>query len=226
MSLSTLEIKAFLGSIEPFKSLSKEDLQKLASVTREKSYAKDDVVYSEGEVADSVWVLYKGRTQIFKYTSTGKPFAIESLGPGELFGTLCRLGGNGRTYPCTAVAAQATVVFKILDKTFLEYYMKSPGMVRGVCSLCADRLKDVQDLRCEGQEAVPVRLASTLVRLGQVHGLTIPFTKREISELIGATLETTFRALKDLQKKGLAVSGRGNIHIKNLEKLRIAAEKS
>ncbi|MBI2069641.1 MAG: Crp/Fnr family transcriptional regulator [Elusimicrobia bacterium] len=225
MAFSRADILKFLTSIEPFRSLEKKDLETIADAVREKTFGKGETVFNEGETADSVWVLFKGRVQIFKYTSDGKPFAIEVLGPGELFGTLCRLGGNGRDYPCTAIASEKTSVFKILDRTFLEYYMKSPGFIRGVCSLCSERLKDVQDLRCQSQETVPYRLVTTLLRLYGVHGETIPFTKRELSQLIGATLETTFRELKELQKKGCLSSSWGKIVIKKPELLRKAADK-
>ena len=218
------KIQKFLGSIEPFKSLSPGDLRDIASKTREKTFQKDEAIYNEGDIADSVWIVYDGRVRVFKYTSEGKPFAIESLAGGELFGTLCRMGGNNRTYPCTAIAAEETVVLQLLDRVFLDYYTKSPGMLRGVCSLCSDRLKDVQDLRCMGQESVHIKLANILNRLYQVHGDTIPFTKKEISELIGVTLETTFRALSDLQKKGYLESQRGKILIKKPEELRSIVE--
>ena len=98
------------------------------------------------------------------------------------------------------------------------------GFIRGVCSLCSDRLKDVQDLRCMGQEAVPVRIASILTRLSLVHGSTIPFTKKELSELVGATLEMTFRVLSEFQKRGLVESSRGKIHLKKLGELKSLAE--
>lgn len=226
MALSEAEVRRFLGSIQPFQALSPEDLRRLASTAKMQSFSKSETVYNEGEVADSVWVLYKGRIQVFKYTTESKALALESLGPGEMFGTLCRLGGNGRTYPCTATAAEPTQVIRILDRDFLEYYTKSPGFIRGVCSLCSDRLKDVQDLRCMGQEMVPVRIASTLLRLYQVHGADIPFTKREISELIGATLVTTFRVLSEFQKKRILSSSRGKIHILKPNDLKLVAEKA
>ncbi|MBI4055359.1 MAG: Crp/Fnr family transcriptional regulator [Elusimicrobia bacterium] len=202
MPSSLSEIQKFLASIQPFKKLPQEDLRGLSRVVREKSFSKGETVYNEGEVADSVWILYKGRVQVFKYVSGGKPFAIESLGPGELFGTLCRLGGDGRCYPCTASAAVSTTCLQLLDKTFLNYFHKSPGFVQGVCGLCSQRLKDVQDLRCMGQEPVPIRIASTLLRLRQVHGDVIPLTKREIAELAGTTVETAFRVISAFQKKG------------------------
>lgn len=220
MNLLGSEIEKFLAAIQPFKSLDRKDLKEIVRKTTEKTFSKEEIIFNEGDIADSVWVLYKGRVQIFKYTSEGRPFAIESLGSGELFGTLCRLGGNGRSYPCTAIAAELTTTLRILDRTFLEYYMKSPGMVRGVCALCSDRLKDVQDLRCMGQESVTMRIANIFTRLYQVHGEMIPFTKKEISELVGATVETTFRTLSELQKKGYLTSLRGKIKIKKPEELK------
>jgi CRP/FNR family transcriptional regulator, nitrogen oxide reductase regulator len=221
--LTPHEIETFLSSIAPFKALAPAEVKHVASVARPAKFAKDETVYNEGDPADSVWVLQAGRIQVFKYTSGGKPFAIESLGDGELFGTLCRMGANGRSYPCTAVAAGPTVAIRIPEKVFLSYYLKNHGFIRGLCSLCSDRLKDVQDLRCMGQESVEVRMASTLLRLRRVHGDTIPFTKKEVSELIGATLETTFRTLSDLEKKGLLESLRGGIKIKKAEKLEAIA---
>ncbi len=218
--LTSRQVQDFLRSIEPFKSLPGDDLTALVSKCSEKKFLKNKTIFSEGDIADSVWVLYSGRVQIFKYTKEGRPFAIESLGPGELFGALCRLGGNGRSYPCTAVSSDSTVSLKIADQTFLEYYSKNPGMMRGVCALCSDRLKDVQDMRCLGQESVLVRVATILMRLHLVHGEIIPFTKREVSELIGATIETTFRAMSELQKKGLIISHRGKIEVRKPDEIR------
>lgn len=217
------ELLRFLASVQPFQALPPEDLRRVAASARLQAFAKGETIYSEGDPADSVWILYKGRVQVFKYTSAAQALAIESLGAGELFGTLCRLGGQGRTYPCTTVAASAGQAVRIPDRVFLEHYMKSPGFIRGVCSLCSERLKDVQDLRCEGQELVPVRLASTLLRLSRVHGDVLPFTKRELSELIGATLVTTFRVLADFNKRGILSSSRGKIHIKDRRRLSEAA---
>src|SRR5450755_1040455 len=112
----TINTKQFLLQTNPFKVLPTAELDRLASRSRDESFGKGETVYSEGDAADSVWVLKKGRVQIFKYSSQGRPLAIESISPGELFGTLCRLGGDGRQYPCTAVAATASDVIRISDR--------------------------------------------------------------------------------------------------------------
>ncbi len=210
----------FLASVAPFKGLAPAELRALAYGVREMVFGKGETIFMEGDAADSVWLLRQGRVQVLKFTGEGKSFALESLGPGDLFGTLCRLGDNGRRYPCTAVAAGPVAAYRIPDRLFFDLYFKSPGLARGLCALCTERLRDSQNLRREGQEPVNVRLAAALLRLARVHGETIPFTKREVAELIGATLETTFRALARLQEDGALVSTPGKIRLKNVERLK------
>jgi CRP-like cAMP-binding protein len=208
-------LRSFLGQVSPFSALPSKELDRLVGLTTEKSIAKGETIYSEGEPADSVWVLKAGRIQVFKYTAGGKPQAIESLGPKEMFGTLCRLGGNGRNYPCTAVAATPCSVLRIADRTFLDFYNRFPAVVQGVCSLCSQRLNAMQGMSCSAQEPVEKRVAGILLQLEKEHGQTLPFTKREIAELAATTVETTIRTISDFSKKGWVISARGKITLKH-----------
>jgi CRP/FNR family transcriptional regulator len=212
-----MSAKQFLAQTHPFKVLPAVELDRLAGRARLKTYDKGETIYSEGDPADDVWVLIKGRIQIFKYTSQGRPLAIESIAPGELFGTLCRLGGGGRQYPCTAIASVNSEIVQISDKEFLTSYNRYPALVLGVCSLCSQRLQAVQGLSCSNQEPVEKRLAMLLLKLHEKHGVTLPFTKRELAEQVGTTVETTIRVMSRFQKKGWISSSRGKLQLKALE---------
>ena len=214
MSLSEIEVQQFLASIQPFKALPTDDLRRVAGAARAQSFSKGETIYTEGDPADSVWILKEGRIQIFKYSSGGRPHAIENLGPQELFGTLCRMGSNGRIYPCTAVTSTPSTVIRILDRTFLDFYNRFPGVVMGVCSLCSQRLNAMQGVSCAAQEPVERRIAVILLQLQKSHGDTLPFTKREVAELAGTTVETTIRTISAFSKKGWVVSARGKIRLK------------
>ena len=186
-------------------------MSRLASVAQEVSHSKGETVFTEGDDATSVWVLYSGRLEIFKYTSDGKPRAIECINPKELFGTLCRLGGNGRCYPCTAVASADAISLRIPDSVFLDMFGRNPSMVTGVCALCSNRLNMMQELTCSTQEPVEKRIVRTLFQLSKTHGTVLPYTKRQIGELSGTTVETTIRTLSKFQKKKWISSSRGEI---------------
>ncbi len=212
-----MNARQFLSQTFPFKVLPAAELDRLSGRARSHTYAKGETVYSEGDVADSIWVLAQGRVQIFKYSSEGRPLAIESIARGELFGTLCRLGGNGRQYPCTAIAAVNSDVIQIADREFLDVYNRFPALVIGVCSLCSQRLQAVQGLSCQGQEPVEKRLAMLLLTLQKKHGSVLPFTKRELAEQAGTTVETTIRIMSRFQKKGWITSSRGKLELKKVQ---------
>ncbi len=219
MTPTSISRRQFLSQVSPFETLPAAELDRLAALSREKSYAKGETIYAEGDPADSVWIIREGRIQIFKYSTSGRPLAIESLSPKELFGTLCRMGSNNRTYPCTAVTATACSVIQILDRTFLEFYNRNPAMVMGVCSLCSQRLNNIQGLSCSTQEPVEKRIAMILMQLHKQHGSTIPLTKREIGELSGTTVETTIRTISSFTKKGWVTSARGQVTLKDITPL-------
>src|ERR1700694_2762232 len=93
----------FLLKVEPFSKLPSPEVEQLSLVAQTVRHAKGEVLYSEGEEADYVWLLQEGRLEIFKYSAEGRQFAIEAIQPSQLFGTLCRLGiGAHSIYPCTA----------------------------------------------------------------------------------------------------------------------------
>src|ERR1044071_435563 len=212
-------IKKFLAGVDPFRGLPPAELDRLCSIAQEKKHSKGETIFSEGDGATSVWVLYQGRLEIYKYTSDGKPRAIEIINPKELFGTLCRLGGTDRCYPCTAVASVDSISFRIADSVFLDLFQRNPSVVSGVCALCSNRLNMMQELTCTSQEPVEKRIVRTLFQLSKTHGELLPFTKRQIGELAATTVETTIRTLSRFQKKKWISSSRGHILLKDPTKL-------
>ena len=209
----------FLSSVVPFTELTRAELVALARNTTEKRFSKGETIFHEGDSADSVWLLHKGRVQIIKYASNGQPLTIESLGPGEIFGTLCRLNDESPTYPCTAVPSEEVVALKIPDARFMGWFKGNSCFTQSVCSLCVKRLKEFQSLRCFAQEPAPVKVADMLLRLHQTHGDLIPFTKREVAELCGITTETAFRILASFERKRWVTNRYKAVHIKNADAL-------
>lgn len=207
-----------LADAAPFQELPKAEIKALLSRAKEVRFSKGESIFNEGDPAESVWVLKEGRVSIMKYASNGRSLGIESLGPGEIFGTLCRLNdsnlGSVSVYPCTAVAAGKVAAIKIPDAAFMACYRKNSIFSREVCNLCVSKLKEFQGLRCFTQEPAPMRMASVLLRLQRSHGDSIPFTKRELAELCGISTETAIRLLSSFERKGWLFSRYGSVLIK------------
>lgn len=216
-------LKDYLAGIPPFKGLPASELARIQGLAKEHKHSKGETIFNEGDGADTIWLLKEGRIQIFKYTSDGKPLAIESIQPGELFGTLCRMGGM-RTYPCTAIAAEECSTVAILDKTFFQLMQNHTSVLQGVCALCSSRLTDLSGLSCMSQEPAEKKVAKVLLKLQTQHGNTIPFTKREVAEMASMATETAFRVIKSLRDEDILESERGSILIKDLGSLKEIAE--
>lgn len=217
---SPLEIRSFLSAVEPFRRLLPSELEQLSSIAQGIPHNRGEHIFAEGTDADSVWILWKGRVEILKYSSDGKPRAIETILPGDMFGTLCRIEGNSQSYPCTAVASVDSVSLRIQDRVFLDLFRRSTRFLAGVCSLCSLRLRQMQNRTSMSQEPVIKRIARTVVDLVDRNGPTLMFTKRQIAELAGTTVETSIRTLSSFEKKRWISSTRGRLTVTDLAQLK------
>jgi CRP/FNR family transcriptional regulator len=213
-------IDSFLKVTEPFRRLPEDELDRTISLVQETFHARDEHIYSEGEEAGHVWVLKSGRIEIIKYTSEGKPRAIETVLPGQLYGSIYDKLDEGRTYPNNAVAYVNSVSLRIPMATFLYLMHRSLPFVTGLCMLYSRRISDMQSLNSISQEPVAKRVARTLVDLSERIGKTLSITKREIAELAGTSVETSIRTLGAFEKKHWISSSRGEIRLMDMTKMK------
>ena len=54
--MNEVDITNFLSSIEPFKSLSKSEVEGLKQTAKEVLFGKGETLYLEGDEADRVWI--------------------------------------------------------------------------------------------------------------------------------------------------------------------------
>lgn len=214
------EICNLLSPMRFFQALRPVELEKIARHSIRKIFARGDVVFDAEDSADFVWLIVRGRVHIYRHTSGGRRLAIEILTKGEVFGIHCGCTVENGQYHCSAIAEEPTVVLSIPTKVFLDYLFKNPMLVREMWHWCSQKLKVALDMRCLSQESVGMRLAATLANLQQSFGDIIPLTKKELSEVIGATQETTFRTLSRFHRLGYIESLRGGIRILSLKGLK------
>ena len=75
------------------------------SVIRErtlKQYRKKQIIFAQGNVADSVFYIEKGRVKLTVASPQGKAAVVGILGPGAFFGEGCLAGQASRI--ATAIA--------------------------------------------------------------------------------------------------------------------------
>ncbi len=90
-SLSTSIIAERLGRSEVFGDLCEEELLAIVELCREENYDEDQSLLVEGEVADKLFVLERGKVALEKQVqlgrhSTARSATIDHIGPGQLAG--------------------------------------------------------------------------------------------------------------------------------------------
>lgn len=204
--LSRLE--ALFARIRFFDSLPLEVQERLAAAATPCHFDAGQVIYVEGEPAESIYILESGWIKATRMTREGREQAMMFLRPVEIFGDIAVF--TGTTYPGTAVALEAVEVWVIPAKTILDLIPRHPDLAMAIIRRLSERVLHyiglVEDLSLRSVES---RLASTLLRNAELQEgrLVVPrrewTTFDEMAVRLGTVRDVLSRALKTLEAEGL-----------------------
>jgi len=181
-----------------------EDIARdLLRQAKRRHFAPDTVLFQAGQPARTVHVLASGVTQLVQSTPRGARVVVKYVGPGEIFGSPSLFD---RFYPvdavtiteCDALQWPAPVLRAIVDR----YPQVALNMIRDL----EMRLREMEDrIRDLSGEPVEHRLVHAILELVDRFGrpvpagVAIPFpvSRQDLADLIGSTLPTVSRTLRN-----------------------------
>jgi CRP-like cAMP-binding protein len=206
-----------------FSTLDDDELNELANLAKERSYVTDEVIFWDGDNAEWFYIIAEGKVKVLKHSSTGREFIIAFFGPGEMFGEVAVF--ENKPYPASAQAVAETRVVGIRREDFLSFLAERPQVAVRIINVLGGRLRDAQSrLRDLAGERVEQRIASVLLMLSSKLGLNLPFTRQELADMAGTTIETAIRVMSQLKEREIIHSSRGKVIILDEEKLRLLSE--
>lgn len=211
------DLELFLKWCELFRPLSAEERERLVAVSHERTYAKGDTLFHEGQPSDSVWLTLEGRVHLLHHQPEGRVQASCVMTPGETFCCLPALDQGA--YPATAVAATRARILQIPNRRFHELMQRSKALLEETLCVFGGRLRQVEAQGCLVHDPVERRVAQTLLTLRKKFGEVIPMTRQEVAELAGTTVETVIRTIGRFQQEGWIRSSRGKIHLLRTDSL-------
>ncbi len=212
-----------LGRSFIFSSLNDDELGELADLAIERSFVPNEFIFWDGDASEWFYIVAEGKVKVLKYSSSGREFIIAFFGPGEMFGEVAVF--ENKPYPASAQAVAETKVVGIRRGDLLSFLTNRPQVALRIISVLGGRLRDAQGrLRDLAGERVEQRLASVLLMLSTKLGLTLPFTRQEIADMVGTTTETAIRIISHLKDRGIILSIRGKVIILDEEILRLLSE--
>jgi CRP-like cAMP-binding protein len=206
-----------------FSSISPEDITDLLATAEEKNLKSGEYVFWEGEAPYSFFLLVSGRVKVIKHGFQGRETVVAFFNPGEIFGEVAVL--EDKPYPASAVAVEESVLLSIKRQAFRDFIGRHPAVALAMVGILSARLREAQSrLHDLAGERVEQRLARTLERLSSKLGRELPFTRQDLADMSGTTLETTVRFLSRLKEDGIISSKRGLVMIEDQAKLSHLAE--
>ena len=99
-----------------FKDLSTFELIKVNKLTRTKHFQPDEVVFQEGTVGDTLFVIKKGSVRVSKLDDGKQEKVLAILNPGDHFGEIALV--DHQTRSATIIANEETELIQIKDEDF------------------------------------------------------------------------------------------------------------
>jgi CRP/FNR family transcriptional regulator, cyclic AMP receptor protein len=193
----------------------------------ERFYKASRPVYDEGRSAHSLAVLLDGRVKVAITTREGTNLLLALRGPGDLIGELSTLVGEERTATVTAIDDVRLLV--VPYNSFDDLLAIHPTMVATLVRTLVGRVRESDLHRIELEQDTDERLARQLVRLAERFGrahtdgavrIDLPLTQDELASLTWASRGAVAEALRRLRVDGLVQTGRRQIVVLDLDRLR------
>jgi len=182
-------------------------------------------IFSEGDECSVFAVLSSGTVRVFKIGETGREITLYRFGRGEscILTTSCVL--SARQFPAIAVVEKDTTAFVIDQFTFRDWINRYGEWRDYVFQLLSQRLATVMAIVDEiAFRRVDVRLAEFLLQHAASEPPVLYATHQHIAAELGTSREVVSRILADFSDDGLIRGGRGQIVIRDRERLQQRAQ--
>jgi CRP-like cAMP-binding protein len=114
-----------LKEIPVFRGLSHREILKLNDLLHERTFAKDEIVFEEGDVGHGVFIIVSGKVRARSSRKLLEQASFE-FGPGDLVGELCLFDESPRN--ATVVAVERTVAVALFQAEFSSLLMMNKNI--------------------------------------------------------------------------------------------------
>jgi CRP/FNR family cyclic AMP-dependent transcriptional regulator len=191
-------------------------------VTRIKKFAAREIIFSQGDIAETVLYIQRGRVEFAVASKTDKDAVVAILGPGNFFGEACLAGEATRTKTVTAIVP---TVLQVIEKDeMIRALHDEPALShRFLCYMLLRKIRVEEDLIDQLSQSSEKRLARALLLLAgkgnqsKLDGFA-GISQETLATMIGTTRSRVNFFLNRFRKLGfIGYHGRldrnGGIHV-------------
>ncbi len=196
----------------------KEFLAKVGQGKTISEYEKDQVVFTQGQIADAVFYIQKGKVKLTVVSEQGKEAVVAVLTPEQFFGEGC-LNGHLLNI-ATTTAVDECVITRIEKTTMIATLHKEPEFSELFMSYLLTRNSRIEeDLIDQLFNSSEKRLARLLLLLanfgkeGRPEPIVGKFSQETLAEMIGTTRSRVSFFMNKFRRLGyIEYNGRIEVH--------------
>ena len=182
-------------------------------------FHKNQNVFAQGDVADTVFYIQKGKVKMTVLSDQGKEAVVAILEPGQFFGEGCMNGHKLRI--STTMAMEDCVINSITKQAMLAALHDEPKFSEMFMAYLLTRNSRIEeDLIDQLFNSSERRLARTLLLLanfgkaGSPQPISPSISQETLAEMIGTTRSRVSHFMNKFRKLGL-ISYNGHIEVHN-----------
>jgi CRP/FNR family cyclic AMP-dependent transcriptional regulator len=233
MPMSLKEEIRLLSMVDVLGPLSDEQMEDLAKKTPDTFLEQEDVLYSPQQGTERLFILKKGRVQLYEVDRSGEEITLSVIEDGNVFGEMALTGQSLEGLYVRALVPSTVVSLRREDLE--DLIMKNPQVGLRLVRELAEKLQASEARYADVvSKDVPARLATLILTLMDSEGevssesyrLPTRYTHEQLGTMIGCKRVAVTRAFSKLKEAGAVQQKERHIIIKNPDALKGLAEAS
>jgi CRP/FNR family transcriptional regulator, cyclic AMP receptor protein len=196
--------RAFLGRVEAGRTIER--------------YAKNQKIFSQGDVADAVFFIQKGKVKITVFSEHGKEAVVGIFAEGQFFGEGCLEGAELRS--STSQAMEECLITSIRKTAMLAALNSEPRFSAFFINYLLSRNSRIEDDLIDqlfnSSERRLARLLLLLANFGKDDGtapVDVTLSQETLAEMIGTTRSRVSFFMNKFRKQGfIDYNGKIQVH--------------
>jgi CRP-like cAMP-binding protein len=215
-------------------TLPQDELERVLAFSRRRKFERGEVVYHEGDPADTIHLVSKGHFAARVTTPLGDTAIFSVLGPGDTFGEIALLDDRPRSATVAALEGAETRSIHKLD--FDRMRREHPEAWEALNIVIAAHVRRLSNRLVEALYVpADLRIRRRLCEMAALYGavseddggdVTIPLSQDDVAGLAGTSRATVNRVVREEEEKGTLELGRRRIRVLDLDSLRARAARS
>ena len=207
-----------------FTDLSQRECMEIASCARARTFARDEILFSQGQPVRNLILLESGSVKLTQLSSAGSEVLMWMSGSGEPLNVNADPISCNHTCSARAMEHCRALVWEYQRlQALLNQY---PQLRKNISRILASRLQELEErFREVATERVAKRLAHTLLRLLKSvgkpsrEGIQVSLTREELAQMTGTTLFTISRVLSRWAEQGFVHPMRESVVVNDPQRL-------